>query len=382
MFHQCRKLTSLDLSNFNTSKVKDMNNMFYQCKELNKLNIPNFDTSQVTNMKYMFHQCSKLIELNISNFKTSLVEDMHNMFYQCTSLTSVDLSNFDTSKAKDMNNMFYQCEKLNLLDLSSFNTLQVVDIHNMFYKSEKLEYINFKQFSINSDTNIDSLFEGTSENLVMCIQNGNDIFQTLFLSNKIIYCDDSNEIKYYCYMKNSALYNKYTCDICQNNFLFKNDEININNSYINCFIPKEIIYSSEVLHNFISCYNSCKLCEIEGNETYNNCIECKDDFTYEFNITNSVYKNCYKNNLFDYSTDVNKNIYTSELISTDNDYQQYSSELLGYTDISTNIQISNGNETIQSIINNMLGEFKDNKLDSGIIQRFLDENKIIILTTT
>ena len=85
---------------------------------------------------------------------------------------------------------------------------------------------------------------------------------------------------------------------------------------------------------------------------------------------------------FDYSTDVNKNIYTSELISTDNDYQQYSSELLGYTDISTNIQISNGNETIQSIINNMLGEFKDNKLDSGIIQRFLDENKIIILTTT
>ena len=30
----------------------------------------------------------------------------------------------------------------------------------------------------------------------------------------------------------------------------------------------------------------------------------------------------------------------------------------------------------------MLGEFKDNKLDSGIIQRFLDENKIIILTTT
>ena len=79
---------------------------------------------------------------------------------------------------------------------------------------------------------------------------------------------------------------------------------------------------------------------------------------------------------------MNKNIYTSELISTDNDYQQYSSELLGYTDISTNIQISNGNETIQSIINNMLGEFKDNKLDTGIIQRFLDENKIIILTTT
>ena len=311
--------------------------MFYQCLKLTDLNISNFDTSQVTNMKYMFHQCSKLIELNISNFDTSKAKDMNNMFYQCTSLTSVDLSNFDTSKAKDMHNMFYQCEKLNLLDLSSFNTLQVVDIHNMFYKSEKLEYINFKQFSINSDTNIDSLFEGTSENLVIRIQNGNDIFQTLFLSNKIIYCDDSNEIKYYCYMKNSALYNKYTCDICQNNFLFKNDEININNSYINCFIPKEIIYSSEVLHNFISCYNSCKLCEIEGNETYNNCIECKDDFTYEFNITNSKYKNCYKNNLFDYSTDVNKNIYTSELISTDNDYQQYSSELLGYTDISTNI---------------------------------------------
>ena len=53
-------------------------------------------------------------------------------------------------------------------------------------------------------------------------------------------------------MKNSALYNKYTCDICQNNFLFKFNESNINDPYINCFELKESFYSSEILFNIIS----------------------------------------------------------------------------------------------------------------------------------
>jgi surface protein len=46
----------------------------------------------------MFSDCSGLTSLNLSNFDTSIVTDMRFMFQGCTSLKSLDLSNFDTSK--------------------------------------------------------------------------------------------------------------------------------------------------------------------------------------------------------------------------------------------------------------------------------------------
>jgi len=37
MFYNCSKLTTLDLSSFDTSNVTDMNHMFYNCSELTTL---------------------------------------------------------------------------------------------------------------------------------------------------------------------------------------------------------------------------------------------------------------------------------------------------------------------------------------------------------
>ena len=36
MFYECRSLTNLNLSNFNTQNVTDMSGMFYGCKSLKK----------------------------------------------------------------------------------------------------------------------------------------------------------------------------------------------------------------------------------------------------------------------------------------------------------------------------------------------------------
>ena len=52
MFRNCESLKSLDLSNFDTSQVTDMNNMFQNCYTLTSLNITNFDNSKVTNLGY------------------------------------------------------------------------------------------------------------------------------------------------------------------------------------------------------------------------------------------------------------------------------------------------------------------------------------------
>ena len=84
MFYQCSDITEIDLSNFDTSNVTDMNNMFYNCSLLSSLNLSNFNTSKVTNMAYTFYNCTLLSSLNLLNFNTSKVTNMNSMFYGCS----------------------------------------------------------------------------------------------------------------------------------------------------------------------------------------------------------------------------------------------------------------------------------------------------------
>ena len=67
MFSSCSSLTSLDLRNFDTSKVTTMGYMFEYCSSLTSLDLRNFDTSNVTFMRGMFGGCSKLTQITVSN---------------------------------------------------------------------------------------------------------------------------------------------------------------------------------------------------------------------------------------------------------------------------------------------------------------------------
>ena len=69
-----------------------MSYMFRGCSDLTSLDLSNFDTSQVTNMSYMFRGCSGLTSLNISNFDTSQVTIMDGMFNGCTSLKTITIN--------------------------------------------------------------------------------------------------------------------------------------------------------------------------------------------------------------------------------------------------------------------------------------------------
>ena len=112
MFVYCTKLTTLDLSNFDTSNVTNMGSMFQGCTSLTSLDLSNFNTSNVESMGYMFYYCRSLTSLDLSNFNTSKVASMSNMFYVCSNLTTLDLSNFNTSKVGSMSSMFYACNSL------------------------------------------------------------------------------------------------------------------------------------------------------------------------------------------------------------------------------------------------------------------------------
>lgn len=99
----------VDLSNFDSSSLENVESMFSECLFLNEINFKNFNISKVTNMANMFYGCDALESVDLSEFGTSKVINMANMFYNCRAIKSLDLSGFDTSNVENMEAMFLEC---------------------------------------------------------------------------------------------------------------------------------------------------------------------------------------------------------------------------------------------------------------------------------
>lgn len=107
MFRGCTKLEELDISNFNTSKVTNMNNMFMFMYRLKELKFPKtFDTSNVTTMYQFCDYCYDLTTLDLSGFKTDNLKSVNNAFSECNNLVSIDVSNFNVKSITDFGAMF------------------------------------------------------------------------------------------------------------------------------------------------------------------------------------------------------------------------------------------------------------------------------------
>ena len=113
MFNKCSSLTSLDVSNFDTSQVTDMSAMFLECSGLTSLDVSKFNTSKVINMSIMFYTCNSLSKIYVSEYNettdkgwtTKNVTDSRDMFYAATKLvggngTVYNLSNRDATYAR------------------------------------------------------------------------------------------------------------------------------------------------------------------------------------------------------------------------------------------------------------------------------------------
>lgn len=158
MFWGSEKLTNLNISNFNTKNVTNMDGMFSGLKSIEQLNLSSFDTSSVTDMKRMFAEDRKITNLELTSFDTSNVKDMSGMFYGMTELTNLNVSHFDTSKVTDMNYMFFDMSKIASLDLSNFDTSKVTNMKYMFYGTKELVTLDISNFDTSNVTNMDSMF--------------------------------------------------------------------------------------------------------------------------------------------------------------------------------------------------------------------------------
>ena len=91
-------------------EVTDMSSMFWFCSDLTSLDLSNFDTSNVTDMSDMFVG-GVFTSLDLSNFNTSNVTNMSAMFDACEYLTNIK-GIIDMKSCKDYNDMFYNCPKI------------------------------------------------------------------------------------------------------------------------------------------------------------------------------------------------------------------------------------------------------------------------------
>ena len=173
MFTGCTNLTSLDVTKFNTANVTNMNRMFYNCSKLTSLDVTKFNTAKVSDMSRMFSSCTNLTLLDVTKFNTANVTNMNRMFYNCSKLTSLDVTKFNTAYVTNMNSMFCNCSKLTSLDVTKFNTAKVSDMSYMFYNCSKLTSLDVTKFNTAYVTNMSCMFSGCTNLTLLDVTNFN-----------------------------------------------------------------------------------------------------------------------------------------------------------------------------------------------------------------
>ncbi len=153
MFQECSSLKELDVSKWDTGKVTDMGFMFYKVNNLTSrtVDVSNWDVSKVTSFDHMFAH-SSMKDIDVSKWDTSSATNMYALFHTVRN-TSIDVSSFDTSKVTVFGQMFeYMTELKEIKGLENFDTSKGVDFDEMFCNCSKLTKLDLSSFDTRNAT--------------------------------------------------------------------------------------------------------------------------------------------------------------------------------------------------------------------------------------
>ena len=376
MFWDCQNLTSLDLSNLDTQNVVNMGHLFCNCKSLISLNISNFNTTKVRYFDNMFNGCESLEILDFSNLQLPKNTDrFFNMFTNCNNLKYINFKNFD-SYVNLTDNFLNGTNKYLIVNTRNSQLIDIITNNECsnIVSGEKNWYEYKKKINPEDNHCIDdckmtnnykyeyegncyqSCFNSTYNNSYKCEKCHPDCLECegaytlnfanckicisedkfLYLGNCIsncsrdIYTDETTHQKMckcelnQCLDCSNESLNKNLCLSCdnENGYYPIYDDNYINNySYINCSRSPEGYYLDKTDENYVYklCYPSCKTCNISGNESNHNCIECKSNYNFDI----GYYKNCYDNCSYYHYYNKSENIfYCTENFTCPNDYDK------------------------------------------------------------
>ena len=347
------KIFCSDINSFDTSyypdkvyidgKIQNVVNHTYNIEQSDIYVILEWN-NPINKSAYMFSECHDIYEVDLSNFDTSKIINMDFMFNDCQFLTSINLANVDTSHVTSMWGMFNQCKSITSLDLSYFDTSLVTTMQWMFKECEKLEYINMKNFTETNLDNVKGIFADVPNNIIICTnENNNEIVSKLeekecyyyyinckedwiINQKKIIpdtnecvedFCNNTEYIYEYinkCYLTcphgnlendNSkckcelekcltcsaiSLYKNLCIECNYNYYTIEGDPLN-KDGYFECYQNPKGYYLDNETHKYKKCYYTCENCEILGNNSNHCCTKCNAENSFEIIINN--YINCY-----------------------------------------------------------------------------------------
>jgi surface protein len=136
------------------------------------VNLSNLNTSRTTNMARMFRNCSALTTADLRGLDTGAVTDMSYLFYKCTGLQSVNAAGLNTGNVTTMKAMFYECLTVKSLNLTAWNTCKVTNTNFMFIRCRGLEeLIGSGALDFSSVTNMESMCEGWDSMVTVDVTN-------------------------------------------------------------------------------------------------------------------------------------------------------------------------------------------------------------------
>ena len=373
MFYNCTSLTSLNFNSYKgTINIYNLASMFTYCESLTSLDISNFGISTVGDTSRMFEGCHSLISLDLSNFKNNYLTNCQKMFYDCPNLIFVDLryahycnygANVDGFLSGSKNIVFctkctkiepiiddHSCAVKDCTDNWRQSQLKINLADNKCVKdcsltaNNKYLYLSKCYVSCPEGTYTDNLeckechpdcktcikpadLNGSNCQLCKssdkCFKKGNCIH--ISESKNGYYLDENdNSIKICkcdlikCSKCSEESLKMDLCLTCNDGYYPKENDKNNKNSFIDCYQSQEGYYLDNNNKNpiFKLCYESCQKCDIGGNKSHHNCIECKSDYYFELSI--NVYKNCYINCPYYYYHEKDKYLCTEFLECPEN----------------------------------------------------------------
>ena len=150
-------IDKIDANNLDVSNVTDGSYMFYSCANSTEINVSQWNTSKIKYFDKMFSNCQSLAFLDVNNWDMISGCSLNSMF-SYSGITDIDLSKWDTSNISNLSNLFFNCTKLKQIDLHTWNTKSVSTCYWLFRGCSSLEFINIDGWNTCNVYDMDRMF--------------------------------------------------------------------------------------------------------------------------------------------------------------------------------------------------------------------------------
>jgi len=151
LFSNCTSLTSVNINNMNISNADDLSFMFRKCTSLISINMNGIDWSSCTNLAGLFEDCANLTTINnVGDWDLSNITYLNKVFEGCSSLENIDVSNWVFKNGTSMQNTFKDCSGLTSLDVGGWNFGNITSVLETFKGCVNLEELDVSNWDVSN----------------------------------------------------------------------------------------------------------------------------------------------------------------------------------------------------------------------------------------